>query len=282
MSATIAQALTLAAKKIDRFEAQYLLADLLAVGRAALIAHPERVLDARELSIYERQVAARAKGTPVAYILGKREFYGREFLVNDQVLIPRPETETLIEQALKKLAGLSAATTSPLAALDLGTGSGIIAITLKLEFPACQISAVEKSRRALEVAGQNAQRLSAEVRFIEGDWYSHVRGERFHLIASNPPYVAKGDPHLLQGDLRFEPQTALTDNADGADGLACLRCIIEDAPAHLHAGGWLLCEHGWDQAEACKNLLAERGFGEVSSENDLAGIPRIVIGRWPG
>ena len=278
MSSTIAEALALASAKIDRFEAQYLLADLLKVGRAVLIAHPDQALDARELGIYQSQVAARAKGKPVAYILGRREFYGRDFMVNDQVLIPRPETETLIEQALTRLAGLP----NPAEILDLGTGSGAIAVSLQLEIPGARVTAVEKSRRALDVAKQNAERLGAPVRFVESDWYSHIAGEKFHLIAANPPYVAGGDPHLGQGDLRFEPRNALTDDSADGDGLASIRHIVEHAPSHLYAHGWLLCEHGWDQAQACRELLAARGFTEVSSAADLAGIERIAIGCWSG
>ncbi|MBI3715314.1 MAG: peptide chain release factor N(5)-glutamine methyltransferase [Betaproteobacteria bacterium] len=278
MRSTIAEALALASAKIDRFEAQYLLADLLKVGRAALIAHPDQALDARELGIYQSQVAARAKGKPVAYILGRREFYGRDFLVNEQVLIPRPETETLIEQVLARLEGISG--TAEI--LDLGTGSGAIAVTLQLEVPDARVTAVEKSRRALDVARQNAERLGAPVRFVESDWYSHVAGERFHLIAANPPYVAGADPHLDQGDLRFEPRGALTDDIAGGDGLGSIRHIVEHAPSYLHAGGWLLCEHGWDQAGACRDLLTARGFTEVKSAVDLAGIERIAIGRWLG
>lgn len=284
MSTTVAEALRLAAAKIDRFEAQYLLAHLLEMGRAALIARPDQALDARDLGIYESQVAARARGKPVAYILGRREFYGREFAVNEQVLIPRPETETLVEQALTRLAALAAEgeTDAAISLLDLGTGSGAVAITLQLEFPACSVSAVENSRRALEIARQNAQRLSAGVRFVESDWFSGLGKERFHLIAANPPYVASDDPHLAQGDLRFEPRAALTDGIAGGDGLACIRHIVEHAPAHLRPGGWLLCEHGWDQAASCRKLLDERGFADVVSAPDLAGIERIAIGRWPG
>lgn len=278
MSSTIAEALAFASGKIDRFEAQYLLADLLKVGRATLVARPEQALGIHELDMYRSQVAARAKGMPVAYILGWREFYGREFVVNEQVLIPRPETETLIEQALARLAGLP----NPAEILDLGTGSGAIAVTLQLEIPGARVTAVEKSRRALDVARQNAERLGAPVRFVESDWYSHIAGEKFHLIAANPPYVAGNDPHLGQGDLRFEPRNALTDDGADGDGLDSIRHIVECAPAHLHSGGWLLCEHGWDQAEACRELLAARGFTEVSSAADLAGIERIAIGRWPG
>ena len=270
---TVAEALRNAAGKIDRFEAQYLLAHVLGLSRASLIAHPEQELDARELSIYEAQVTARGRGRPVAYILGRREFYGREFAVNEDVLIPRPETETLVTEALKRIDGSQAV-------LDLGTGSGNIAVTLKLEAPAASVSAVEKSPRALALARQNAEALRAELRFFQSDWFSALAGERFHVIASNPPYVALGDAHLDQGDLRFEPEGALTDGVTGAAGLACIRVIVEEAPRHLHAGGWLLFEHGWDQAEACRALLVERGFSEVASVADLAGIERVAVGRW--
>jgi release factor glutamine methyltransferase len=283
MSFTVAEALQRTVEKIDRFEAQYLLAHLLGVGRASLIANPDHALDARELSIFESQVAARAKGKPVAYIIGTREFYGREFAVNEHVLIPRPETEIIVEQALARLSShFWPADRAIAGVLDLGTGSGIIAITLKLEMPACDVTAVEYSRRALEIAKSNAQRLNADVRVLESNWFSALKGQTFDLIVSNPPYVAKGDPHLTQGDLRFEPVTALTDNVDGAQGLACIRHIIEFAPGYLNPGGWLLFEHGYDQADLCRSLLAERGYDEIASTTDLAGIPRVAGARWFG
>ena len=165
--------------------------------------------------------------------------------------------------------------------LDLGTGSGAIAISLAEQRPALDIVATDISAKALVVAKKNAQRLGVHVSFVESDWFSALNNERFDLIVSNPPYVAHGDPHLTEGDLRFEPITALTDNEPNQHGLACIRRIIEDSPKHLNGEGWLLFEHGYDQADACRELLAARGFVELSCTHDLAGIPRVSGGRWP-
>jgi release factor glutamine methyltransferase len=205
----------------------------------------------------------------------KRSIYGRDFRVDQRVLIPRPETETLIEVALERVPA------GERNVLDLGTGSGAIAVTLALERPAWNVTAVDASLDALDLAQENAEELGAvNAVFLEGswqNWFGPVSAWTFDLIVSNPPYVADGDAHLQQGDLRFEPKTALTDGS--ADGLASIRAIATGAIARLEPGGWLLLEHGYNQSELCRALLAQSGFKDVFSQNDLAGIPRVTGGR---
>ena len=260
-------------------ETTMLLERILHLSRASIAAHPERFLDAQQEHLARTWIQRRVGGEPIAYILGEREFYGVKLTVTPDVLIPRPETETLVEQALSRLSKQYAPNTARV--LDLGTGSGAIAISLAEQRPALDIVATDISTKALVVAKKNAQRLGVHVLFVESDWFSALNNERFDLIVSNPPYVAHGDPHLTEGDLRFEPITALTDNEPNQHGLACIRRIIEDSPKHLNGEGWLLFEHGYDQADACRELLATRGFVELSCTHDLAGIPRVSGGRWP-
>ncbi len=212
----------------------------------------------------------RTRGEPVAYLLGEREFYGRAFAVAPGVLIPRPETELLVELGIAKLAGRTAPTL-----LDLGTGSGCVAITLALEIPDAQVTAVELSAAAIALSRHNARELGAAVEVMESDWFSAVNDEGFALIVANPPYVAEGDIHLDQGDLRFEPSLAL---ASGPDGLAAIRTIVSAAKSYLGAGGWLLIEHGYDQAEAVADLLQAAGFADIEQHRDLAGIIRVSGG----
>ncbi len=288
MNATIAD--TLSRYAIEKREAQMLLAHVLGVSRASIIAHPERQLDAAQVQAANHLLARRADGEPIAYLIGSREFYGRDFNVSPATLIPRPETEIIIEQALARLSGQISsgkpanngsthliANEIPLSVLDLGTGSGAIAVTLALELPAAAIIAADFSRDALLVAAENAQRLNAAVEFIESDWYQRLAGRQFDLIVSNPPYVGGNDIHLSTGDLRFEPVTALTDGS--ADGLASIRTIIEGARVHLRPNGWLLFEHGYDQRDACRELLLKAGFDNLTSTCDLAGIPRVASGQ---
>ncbi len=274
---TISEALRRAEKSIDRIDAQYLLANLLRVGRASLIANSDRALSETEEIAYVRQVADRAKGTPVAYLIGTREFYGRDFRVSPATLIPRPETELLVEQALARLTEQNCLENRTSArVLDMGTGTGAIAISLALggNF---SITATDVSSDAMEVARGNAGALGAAIEFIRSNWYSALAGREFDLIVSNPPYIAGKDSHLFQGDLRFEPQIALTDSS--VDGLASIRAIVNGASTHLASGGWLLFEHGYDQAGAARELLLKGGFGNLICTKDLAGIERVSGGQ---
>lgn len=270
---TLKAALEEAAAAIGRVDAQVLFAHLLGVNRAYLSAHPMRFITEAEDARYASLVAQRALGQPVAYLLGKREFYSREFAVGPEVLIPRPETEVMVEAALERLAPGSAV-------LDLGTGSGAIAVTLACERPGVAVTATDASAAALELASRNAAAHAVEVEIVRGEWYAPLAGRRFDLIVSNPPYVAAADPHLAEGDLRFEPRAALSDGS--ADGLASIRAIVAEAPGHLNPGGWLLLEHGYDQADAVAALLAQAGFTERVSIPDLAGIPRVAGGKMKG
>lgn len=265
-----------AARDIDALDARVLLRALLRVDDVYLIAHGDRMLTPAEQRQYQSLVARRAAGEPAAYITGEREFYGRLFAVSPAVLIPRPETELLVELAVQHLPLNEASRV-----LDLGTGSGCIAISIALERSSAHVTATDRSAAALAVARRNAQRLGAgNVTFAAGDWYGALgAGEApFDLIVSNPPYVAEGDAHLLQGDLRFEPASAL---AAAADGYACLEKIIQNACVHARPGAWLLLEHGYDQAAGCRARLWGAGFREVQSWRDLAGIERVSGGRTP-
>lgn len=263
-----------AEERIDRLDARLLLQHAATCSHADLIAHPEKVLTHEQIVWFESLVARRAGGEPLAYILGSAGFYGREFAVTPAVLIPRPETEGLVDRALATLRGLE----RPRVA-DLGTGSGAIAITLALARPDARLVAVELSPEALEVAGDNAARLAAAVDFRAGSWYEPLVSECFDLIVSNPPYVVHGDPHLEMNGLPFEPQGALTDGIAGGDGLSCIRAIVAGAADHLKPGAWLWFEHGFNQGLACRNLLQAAGFKNVLTETDLAGIDRISGGQ---
>ena len=273
---TINAALQEATASIGRVDAQAILTHVLGVDRAYLAAHPIQVLTETQDARIDAMVAQRTMGFPVAYVIGKREFYSREFEVNSDVLIPRPETETLVEHALPLLRH-SREGGSPASALDLGTGSGIVAVTLACEMPKVSMAATDSSRAALAIARANAKAHKAEVEFLEGEWYAPVEGRRFDLIVSNPPYVAGGDPHLAQGDLRFEPRHALTDGS--GDGLDSIRHIVAGARGHLNPGGAILIEHGYDQAQAVAALLGKAGFADLVAIKDLAGIPRVAGGR---
>lgn len=268
---TLAQALAEARQKIDRLDARLLLQYATGCSHADLLARPETVVIAPAYVQFAEWVDRRAAGEPLAYLVGETEFRGRVFQVSPAVLIPRPETEVLIDLALDKLRGLAMPSI-----VDLGTGSGIVAISLALECSAVSVAAVDLSTEAISVASNNAGRLGAQVDFRAGDWFGPLAGERFDLIVSNPPYVADGDPHLALDGLPFEPQMALT---DGADGLSCIRRIVADAASHLKPGGWLLFEHGYDQGEASRNLLTAAGFKAASTFPDLAGIDRVSGGH---
>lgn len=246
---------------------------LLGIGAAQVAAYPERGLSAEQSALYTDWLERRAAGEPMAYILGEREFYGRRFRVSPAVLIPRPETELIVDLVRERVQPGQAPRI-----LDLGTGSGALAVTLALEIQDAQVTAVDLSPSALAVARDNAERLGAAVRFIASDWFAAVDATGFDFIVSNPPYIADDDPHLNDGDVRFEPRTAL---ASGPVGLDDLRRITLEAPAFLAPGGWLLMEHGYDQAAMVRDLLVSSGFQEVASALDLAGIERTSYGCRP-
>lgn len=296
---TLAQALSWAqAMRLDRLDAQLLLLHALGRGegeRAWLLAHDTDRLPAELQARYEALCRRRLAGEPVAYLLGRKEFWGLELAVDARVLVPRPDTETLVAWALEVLDGAaplaeaqaaSSAQASPAApdaaagasprVIDLGTGSGAIALALAHARPDLRVEAVDRSADALAVARANAQRLGLQVDLRQARWLEGAP-TGIDLIVSNPPYIAERDPHL--GALTHEPLIALV---AGADGLDDLRTIVAEAPAHLVPGGWLLLEHGWDQAEAVRALLAQAGFAAVQSRQDLAGHARCSGGRWPG
>ena len=269
MMPTIAQALATAA--LEAVDARVLLRHALGVDEAYLIAHDRDVLTSAQREKFEALVERRCAGEPVAYITGTREFFGLEFKVTPAVLIPRPETELLVDWTLEKISPDTNARV-----LDLGTGSGCIAISVAQARPRARVIAVDCAAAAIEVARANAQRHRVvNVEFREDEWFSGLAGWRFELIVANPPYIAAGDAHLSTGDLRFEPAAAL---ASGADGLDAIRVIVAAAPQYLQAGGWLAFEHGYDQAPRCRDLLEHAGFTQVFSHADLAGIERISGG----
>lgn len=271
--ARLMQALALDAT-VARRDVQVLMGNALGVSRAYLLAHGDGPLPPDALTRWQSHLARRFAGEPIAYIVGYREFYGLDFQVTPAVLIPRPETELLVELALA-LIPVDAARE----VLELGTGSGAIAIALARNRPLARVVAVDSSVDALTVARANAAALQAtNVRFVESDWFAALAVRKFDTIVSNPPYVAAQDPHLRQGDLRFEPTAALV---GGVDGLDCIRTIVAGAPMHLLPGGWLLLEHGYDQAEACQALLHAHGFRDIESHPDLAGTLRVTAGRLP-
>jgi release factor glutamine methyltransferase len=250
---------------IDPREARLLLAAATGFSEASVLAHPERELPAQIQTSFLDMAARRASGEPVAYILGRKEFYGLDLTVTPAVLIPRPETELLVDLALAR---------NPATVVDLGTGSGAIALALKRHLPAARVVATDASAAALEVAKRNAVRFGLEVELRHGRWFEPVAGERFEAIISNPPYVVVNDPHLV--GVQFEPRFAFE---AGADGLDAIRVIAREAPQHLLPGGWLLLEHGAGQHEAVRALLEAAGLETAASWPDLAGIPRVSGGK---
>jgi release factor glutamine methyltransferase len=256
-----------------RLDAELLLCHALGRPRSYLYTWPEQELDEEQAEALEKLVERRQGGEPVAHILGKREFWSLELALSTDTLIPRPETELLVEAALARIPEQA-----EWAVADLGTGSGAIALAIASERPRCRITAVERSAGALAMARQNAQRLGlGNVEFLQGDWFAPLAGRRFQVILSNPPYIPDNDPHLSRGDLRFEPRSAL---AAGPDGLADLRQLVSGAPAFLCPPGWLLLEHGYDQGGAVTGLLDTAGYAEVADLTDLQGHGRVAVGRW--
>ncbi|MFP6557820.1 peptide chain release factor N(5)-glutamine methyltransferase [Paraburkholderia sp. B3] len=271
----------LRASPLPALEARILLMRVLGWRRTELITRGDEALDPARGDAYRALEARRARGEPIAQLVGAREFYGLDFEITPDVLIPRPETELLVETALAAIEGLARPRV-----LDLGTGSGAIAVAIASARPDARVWAVDRSAAALGVAARNAQRLldarrpGGAMTFVAANWYDALDPAlRFEAIVSNPPYIASGDPHLDEGDLRFEPRGALTDEADG---LTALRAIVAGASAYLAPRGVLWMEHGYDQAEAVRALLEGQGFSEVRSEKDLAGIERISGGRLAG
>lgn len=261
-----------ARRRLDASEADVLFAHVLDRSRTWLFSHGDAVVDPERARRFLDLVSRREAGEPVAYLTGHRGFWRFDLAVSPATLIPRPETERLVEVALERLPERT-----PLRLADLGTGSGAIALALAFERPQAQVVATDASESALEVARTNADALGLRnVAFRRGDWCAPLEGETYDLVASNPPYIASDDPHLARGDLRFEPDSAL---ASGADGLDAIRILARDVPRHLRPGGWLLLEHGWEQGEAVRVLLEAAGFGEVATVQDLEGRDRITLGR---
>ena len=271
-SLSVAQALRDAhALGVDRLDTLMLLADILAHSRTWLLAHDDAELSTEQASHLRARLARRASGEPLAYLLGEKEFHGLMLKVDSNVLVPRPDTEVLVDWALALLAGME----RPIVA-DLGTGSGAIALAVKHARPLATVAATDVSAAALGVARANAQRLALDIEFIEGSWWRALPQRRFQLVLSNPPYIAGGDVHLAA--LTHEPALALT---PGGDGLGALRSIVAGAAAHLEPGGWLLLEHGFGQADVVQALLREHGFGSVQTRRDIAGLPRCSGGHRP-
>ncbi len=257
-----------------RFEAQLLLQHLLSVNRAWLIAHENDTLAADVQAEFEQLINRRANGEPIAYIVGSREFYGLNLEVTPATLIPRPDTEILVDAALNKIPA-----DKSLQILDLGTGTGAIALAIAQQRPQTQVTAVDASQAALEVAISNSKQLHiANIHFLLSDWFNNLNGRLFDVIVSNPPYIENSDAHLNQGDLRFEPASAL---ASGADGLDDTRCIIDSCLLHLKPQGWLMLEHGYNQAAAVADLMAQIGLVNIETFKDLGGNDRVTIGKNP-
>jgi release factor glutamine methyltransferase len=262
---------------LDPLENRILLCHATGLSRVQLITRADQALSEAEAERLSELVRRRLAGEPIAYIVGQREFFGLDFAVSEAVLIPRPDTELIVELAIERLPPRGRL-------LDMGTGSGAIAVSVAHSRRDAAVTALDLSEAALDVARGNAANHQAAVRFLRSDWFGALEdkgscGETFELIASNPPYIAAGDVHLSEGDLRFEPAGALTDHADG---LSALRIIIDGAVNHLAPGGWLLLEHGYDQAAAVRALLDAGGYLEVQSWRDLGGIERVSGGRIPG
>ena len=248
-----------------------LLQRALGVPRAYLLAHPEQMLEAGQQAAYDAMLQRRLQGEPVAHILGEREFFGLSFKVTPATLIPRPDTELLVELALQRIPPQGS-----FRVLDLGTGTGAIALSIAHARPDAAVVAVDASETALAVARENARRIAIRnVSFVQSDWFAALGGQRFNLIVSNPPYIAAGDEHLSQGDVRFEPMSAL---ASGLDGLDDIRRIIALAHGYLERSSWLMLEHGYDQAQRVRDLLQRYGYSDVFSANDLAGVERVSGG----
>ncbi|MCF6346380.1 MAG: peptide chain release factor N(5)-glutamine methyltransferase [Thiomicrorhabdus sp.] len=265
-----------------KLDAELLLCHALNVSRTYLFTWSDKVPPAEQLKKFPPLLEQRLQGRPIAHILGEREFWGLPLIVTQDTLIPRPDTETLVETTLNLIQQkISPPPIKPLnspSLLDLGTGTGAIALALKSERPELTITAVDQSLNALAVAQQNAKNLQLEVQFLQSDWFSafKVPHQQFDYIVSNPPYIEEKDPHLTQGDVRFEPLSALT---SGEDGLDDIRTIAQHAKSHLNPQGWLLIEHGYDQADAVAEIFNQNGFTTIQLKHDLGGNPRVTLGQ---
>jgi release factor glutamine methyltransferase len=257
-----------------RLDAEVLVAFALSVGRTHLYTWPAQDLEADVTARIRDLIEQRARGVPVAYLTGQQEFWSLPLEVNEATLIPRPETELLVELALARLPRRQ-----PAAVLDLGTGSGAIALAIASERPLARVAAVDISDDALQVARRNRERLRLTAELLQGHWYTPVDARRFQVIVANPPYVGPDESEPMLGDCRFEPRQALI---AGDAGLADLRCVVEGAPAHLESGGWLLVEHGYRQGAACRELCARAGLVDVETTRDLQGHERVTLGRRSG
>lgn len=256
-------------------DGEILLAHVLGIPRSQLLAHPEQIIPEDKLHLVTQLIMQRSSGLPVAYLTGQREFWSLPLKVTPATLIPRPDTELLVEQSLRQVPQVAR---SPI--LELGTGSGAVTLALAAERPSCTITSTDISEHALTVARENADALGIRnVEFLHGDWFAPVSSRRFRLIVSNPPYVAETDPRLQSADLRFEPMMAL---ASGPDGLAAIRKIVHSSPDHLDQNGVLLLEHGQGQAASVRQLMETSGFRDVHSVHDLTGIERVCVGRLTG
>ncbi len=272
LPATVVHALREAATRIDRVDAEALLLHVLGQPRGWLFTHGGDALTPDQSSRFDELIARREAGEPVAYLTGSRGFWTLDLEVTPDTLIPRSETELLVELALARIPHGAASRIA-----DLGTGSGAIALAIASERPTARVVATDASEAALAVARRNAQGNDiANIEFRHGSWLAPLADERFDLIASNPPYIENGDPHLVEGDLRFEPMSAL---ASGDDGLDDLRTLVSAAPSRLVVGGWLLVEHGWEQGDAVRALFANAGFSDVETIRDLEGRDRVTLGR---
>jgi len=264
----------LSAGESPKRDAEILLGFVTGRSRTFIMAFGETSLTASELEQLEALLARREQGEPVAYLVGEREFWSLPLSVSPATLIPRPDTECLVEQALLRLPA------SPQKVLDLGTGTGAVALAIASERPDCQLTGVDLQPEAVKLAQHNAQKLAiSNASFVQGSWFTPVSGQQFAVIVSNPPYIDAADPHLAEGDVRFEPASALV--ADNA-GLADLQTLIEHAPQHLLPGGWLLLEHGWQQAQQVQQLFRQAGYHQVATVKDYGGNDRVSLGQWQG
>lgn len=264
----------LSAGESPKRDAEILLGFVTGRSRTFIMAFGETSLTASELEQLEALLARREQGEPVAYLVGEREFWSLTLSVSPATLIPRPDTECLVEQALLRLPA------SQQKVLDLGTGTGAVALAIASERPDCQLIGVDLQPEAVKLAQHNAQKLAiTNASFVQGSWFAPVAGQQFVVIVSNPPYINVADPHLAEGDVRFEPASALV--ADNA-GLADLQTLIEQAPQHLLPGGWLLLEHGWQQAQQVQQLFRQAGYHQVATVKDYGGNDRVSLGQWQG